>query len=213
MEPISDIIRKYAGLIMGPGIQDGTGPGFGRGMGLGIGRGFGRGMGLGIGRGFRPGIVQDMQQNMDNPDLEKDMAPISKMKGFVTDIEKDTVENDNFRKVLYTGKNMQLVLMSLKSGEDIGEEVHNDTDQFLRVDSGEGKVIINDKEHDIKDGSAFIIPQGSKHNVICTGKKPLKLYSIYCPPHHKDKVIHKLKKDALLDDEHFDGKITEGPSL
>jgi len=133
----------------------------------------------------------------------------SNLKGFVTDIEKDTVKNDNFRKVLYTGKNSQLVLMSLNPGEDIGEEVHKDTDQFFRVDSGKGQVIINDKSHDIKDGFAIVIPQGAKHNVVNTGKEPLKIYSIYSPPHHQKDVVHKTKEEAEADKEHFDGKTTE----
>jgi len=130
-------------------------------------------------------------------------------KGFVTDIETDTKQNDNFRKVLYTGKNSQLVLMSLKPGEDIGEEVHKDTDQFFRVDAGSGKVVINGNESEIKNGSAIVIPQGAKHNVINTGKEDLKLYSIYSPPHHEDGAIHKTKEEAESDKEHFDGKTTE----
>ena len=133
----------------------------------------------------------------------------SEINGFVSDIEKDTINNDNFRKVLYTGKNSQLVLMSLKPGEDIGEEVHDDTDQFFRVDSGSGKIVINDKETKIKNGSAIVIPQGAKHNVINTGKEPLKLYSIYSPPHHQDGIVHKTKEEAESDKEHFDGKTTE----
>jgi mannose-6-phosphate isomerase-like protein (cupin superfamily) len=133
----------------------------------------------------------------------------SNLKGFVTDIEKDTVKNSNFRKILYTGKNSQLVLMSLKPGEDIGEETHKDTDQFFRVDSGKGQVIINDKSHDIKDGFAIVIPQGAKHNVVNTGKEPLKIYSIYSPPHHQKDVVHKTKEEAEADKEHFDGKTTE----
>jgi mannose-6-phosphate isomerase-like protein (cupin superfamily) len=132
-----------------------------------------------------------------------------KKKGFVTDIEKDTVDNDNFRKVLYTGKNCQLVLMALKPGEEIGEEVHKDTDQFFRVDSGSGKVIINGKETTLKNGSAIVVPQGAKHNVINSGKEPLKIYSLYAPPHHKDGTIHKTKEEAESDNEHFDGETTE----
>jgi mannose-6-phosphate isomerase-like protein (cupin superfamily) len=131
------------------------------------------------------------------------------LKGFVTDIEKDTIKNNNFRKVLYTGKNSQLVLMSLKPGEDIGEEIHKDTDQFFRVDAGSGAVIINDVKTRIKNGSAIVIPQGAKHNVINTGKEDLKLYSIYSPPHHADGTIHKTKEEAESSKEHFDGKITE----
>lgn len=130
-------------------------------------------------------------------------------KGFVTDIEKDTVANNNFRKVLYTGGNSQLVLMSLKPGEDIGEETHEDTDQFFRVDKGSGKVIINGKEHKIKDGFAVVVPQGAKHNVINTGKEDLKIYSIYSPAHHRDGVLHKTKEEAEKDNEQFDGKTTE----
>ena len=130
-------------------------------------------------------------------------------KGFVVDIETDTKQNDNFRKVLYTGKNSQLVLMSLKPGEDIGEEVHKDTDQFFRVDAGSGKVVINGNESEIKNGSAIVIPQGAKHNVINTGKNDLKLYSIYSPAHHRFNVVHKTKEEAEKDDEHFDGKTTE----
>jgi mannose-6-phosphate isomerase-like protein (cupin superfamily) len=130
-------------------------------------------------------------------------------KGFVTNIEKDTVENSNFRKVLYTGKNSQLVLMSLKPGEDIGEEIHKDTDQFFRIDSGVGKVVINGTEQDIKNGSAIVIPQGAKHNIINTGKEALKLYSIYSPPHHRFDIVHKTKEEAETDKEHFDGKTSE----
>jgi mannose-6-phosphate isomerase-like protein (cupin superfamily) len=136
-------------------------------------------------------------------------AKASELKGFVTDIEKDTVANSNFRKVLYTGKNSQLVLMSLKPGEEIGEEVHDDTDQFFRVDSGMGVVVINGMETDIKDGFAVVVPQGAKHNVINTGKKDLKLYSIYSPPHHEDGTIHKTKEEAEASKEHYDGKPTE----
>ena len=131
------------------------------------------------------------------------------LKGFVTDIEKDTVKNNNFRKVLYTGKNSQLVLMSLKPGEDIGEEIHKDTDQFFRVDAGTGAVIINGVKTRIKNGSAIVIPQGAKHNVLNTGKEDLKLYSIYSPPHHADGTIHKTKEEAESSKEHFDGKTTE----
>lgn len=133
----------------------------------------------------------------------------SKLKGFIIDIEKSTVDNNNFRKVLYTGKNSQLVLMSLKPGEEIGEEVHKDTDQFFRLESGSGKVVINDKETKIKDGFAIVIPQGAKHNVINTGKDALKLYTVYSPAHHRDGVVHKTKEEAESDKEHFDGKTTE----
>lgn len=133
----------------------------------------------------------------------------SKQKGFVTDIESDTVSNSNFRKVLYTGKTSQLVLMSLNPNEEIGEEVHPNIDQFFRIDDGSGEVVINGTSHAIKNGSAFVIPQGAKHNVIA-GKGGLKLYSLYCPPHHADGTIHKTKADAEKDKEKFDGKVTEG---
>lgn len=139
---------------------------------------------------------------------EKEPQVNSSLKGIVLNIEQETLKNKNFRKVLYTGKNCQLVLMSLRPGEDIGEEVHN-VDQFFRIDQGEGEVVINGKKKKISDGFAFIVPQGAKHNVLNTGKKEMKLYSIYSPAHHKDKTIHKTKEIAMNDDEHFDGKTTE----
>ncbi len=130
------------------------------------------------------------------------------MKGHVSNIEKLALENNNFREVLYTSKNSQLVLMSLVSGEEIGEEVH-DVDQFLRVERGTGKAILNDIPHDIADGSAILVPAGVKHNIINTGADSMKLYTIYTPPHHRDKVIHKTKADAEKDNEHFEGVTTE----
>jgi mannose-6-phosphate isomerase-like protein (cupin superfamily) len=136
-------------------------------------------------------------------------AKASELKGFVTDIEKDTIGNDNFRKVIYTGKNSQLVLMTLKPGEEIGAEIHDDVDQFFRIESGDGKVVINGNESVVKDGFAVVVPQGAKHNVVNTGDKPLKLYTIYSPPHHKDKVVYKTKTLAEASSEHFDGKTTE----
>jgi mannose-6-phosphate isomerase-like protein (cupin superfamily) len=130
-------------------------------------------------------------------------------KGFVSDIEKDTIDNINFRKVLYTGQHSQLVLMSLKPKEDIGEEIH-DVDQFFRIESGKGLVVINDKETLIKNGSAIVVPAGAQHNVINrSDKDDLKLYSIYSPPHHKNGTIHKTKDDAEKDTEHFDGVTSE----
>lgn len=131
------------------------------------------------------------------------------MKGYVVNIEKTTLANDYFRKVLYTAKNCQLVVMSLKAGEDIGEEIHQ-LDQFIRCESGEGKAVLNDVVHKISDGFAIIIPAGVKHNIINTsGDKPLKLYTVYSPPNHRDKVIHKTKKEAEANEEHYDGKTTE----
>ena len=118
-------------------------------------------------------------------------------KGFVANIEKETLNNNNFRKVLYTSKHGQVVVMSLRPSEEIGMEVHETSDQFFRVDSGEGKVIIDGEEAKFSDGFAIVVPSGSEHNVINTSsKKPLKLYTIYMPPHHKDGIIHKTKADA-----------------
>ena len=132
------------------------------------------------------------------------------MKGYVTSIEKDTRENTNFRKVLYTGKNSQLVLMNLKPLEEIGMEVHKDRDQFFRFEEGEGKVVIDGVEHNVKDGDAVIVPAGAKHNIINTSKKlELKLYTIYSPPEHQDGIIRKTKADAMASEEEFDGKTTE----
>ena len=124
------------------------------------------------------------------------------MKGFVENIEKLTLSNDNFRRVLFTGQHTQLVVMSIQPKEDIGMEVHEIVDQFLRIEKGEGEVIINNEKHAIKDGSAIIIPAGTQHNVINTSStEELKLYTLYSPPHHKDKTIHKTKSDALADEE------------
>jgi mannose-6-phosphate isomerase-like protein (cupin superfamily) len=139
---------------------------------------------------------------------EKEPPVNPKLKGFVTNIENETVKNKNFRKVLYTAKNTQLVLMSLKPKEDIGVEVH-DVDQFFRIDAGSGKVVINGIEHKITNGFSIIVPAGAKHNIINDGKEDLKLYSLYCPPHHADGTVHKTKKEALVDKEHFDGTTTE----
>ncbi len=131
------------------------------------------------------------------------------MKGYVTNIEKLSKENDNFRKVLYTDKKSQLVLMSLNAGEEIGEEVH-DVDQFLRIEKGTGTAIISDTSHEVADGSVILVPAGAKHNVINTGPDSMKLYTLYMPPHHKDGKIHKTKTDAEADtDDEFDGKTTE----
>src|SRR5512140_2249899 len=119
------------------------------------------------------------------------------MKGYFTSIEKETLSNSDFRRVLYTGKYSQLVLMSLKPMEEIGMETHNTVDQFFRFEEGEGKVIIDQTEYKVKDGDAVIVPSGAKHNVINTSsKQALKLYTIYSPPEHQDKVIRKTKADA-----------------
>lgn len=128
--------------------------------------------------------------------------------GYIKNIEDLTINNKNFRHVLYTTKHSQLVLMSLKPKQDIGEEIHK-VDQFFRVEKGDGKIIINGKATQISDGTAIIIPSGMKHNIINTGNTELKLYSIYSPPHHKDQIIHKTKQDAINSKEHFDGETTE----
>ena len=131
------------------------------------------------------------------------------MKGFVDNIEKLTTENDHFRKVLYTGQYMQLVLMTLKPGEEIGAEVHEDHDQFFRVEEGSGEVIIDGQSRAIKDDDAVIVPAGARHNVVNNGDQPLKLYTLYGPPEHRDGVVHSTKEQADASDEHFDGKTSE----
>lgn len=133
------------------------------------------------------------------------------MQGYISNIEELTEGNDNFRKVLYTSKYSQLVLMSLKPGEEIGEEVHQDIDQFFRFESGRGKVVIDGVEHEVEDDFAVIVPAGANHNVINTSsEEPLKLYTIYSPPEHKDGIIHQTKEEAMADeDDHFDGKTSE----
>ena len=132
------------------------------------------------------------------------------MKGFKTNIERDALKNRNFREVLYTGKNSQLVLMSLKPKEEIGLETHPENDQFLRFEGGTGRVIVDESKYTVKDGDAVVIPAGAKHNVVNTSAtEELKIYTIYSPPHHKDGIIHKTKEQAESDDEEFDGKTTE----
>lgn len=133
----------------------------------------------------------------------------TKKRGFHSNIEKDTINNTNFRKVLYTGENIQLVLMSLKPNEEIGLETHPNIDQFFRFEGGSGKCIINDSEYVVSNGDVIIIPAGSKHNVINTGKKDLKMYTIYSPPHHKDGIVFKTKSDAENSKEKYNNKTTE----
>jgi mannose-6-phosphate isomerase-like protein (cupin superfamily) len=131
------------------------------------------------------------------------------MKGFVADIERLTEENTDYRRVLYTGKYVQLVLMSLKPGEEIGAEVHEDRDQFFRVEKGSGEVHIEGVRTSVKSDDAIIVPAGARHNVVNTGNEPLRLYTVYGPPEHKDGTIHVTKSDADAHEEHFDGKTTE----
>ena len=131
------------------------------------------------------------------------------MKGFVGDIEEQAEDNSDFRRVVYTGKNLQLVLMSLKPGEDIGEEVHKDRDQFFRVENGKGEVLIDGKRSKIKGDDAVLVPAGARHNIVNTGEKPLRLYTLYGPPEHQDGTVHATKTDAQRMKEHFDGKVSE----
>lgn len=128
------------------------------------------------------------------------------MKGFVANIEKETLENTDYRRVLYTSKNLQLVLMNLQPKEEIGMEIH-ELDQFIRIEQGRATAILDGVTHDLQDDFAIIIPAGTEHNVINTGDKELKLYSIYSPPEHKDGTVVETKTDEV--EEHFDGKTTE----
>ncbi len=132
------------------------------------------------------------------------------MKGFHTNIEKDGVENNNFRKVLYTGKHSQLVLMSLKPLEDIGSEVHPDNDQFFRFEKGSGKCVIDGTEYELKDGDVIVVPAGAEHNIMNTSvTEDLKLYTIYSPAHHKDGIVRATKDEAAANEAEFDGITTE----
>lgn len=132
------------------------------------------------------------------------------MKGYVVNIEKETEENESFRKVLYTAKFSQLVVMSLKPLEEIGEETHT-LDQFIRIEKGTGKAILDDVEHDIADDFAIVVPAGTKHNFVNTSEtEPMKLYTIYSPPEHRDGTVHMTKADAQADTmDEFEGKTTE----
>lgn len=135
----------------------------------------------------------------------------TKKKGFIADISDLTEKNSDFRRVLYTGKNMQLVLMSLKPGEDIGEELHDDVNQFFRIEEGSGEVVINGQNSIVKSDYAILVPAGARHNVRNTGDKPLRFYTLYGPPEHEDKTVHVTKQDAERSKKHFDGKTTESP--
>ena len=130
------------------------------------------------------------------------------MKGYVQDIESIATGNDNFRRVLYTARNCQLVVMSLKPQEDIGAEVHK-LDQFFRVEAGRGEAELDGVRTAIQAGHAVLVPAGTRHNIINTGSEPLKLYTLYAPPNHRDGVVHPTRADAQADTEHFDGRTTE----
>ncbi len=130
------------------------------------------------------------------------------MKGFVKDIESLAVKNEVFRQVLYTAKHCQLVLMALKPHEEIGAEVHT-LDQFFRVEAGAGEAVLDGVRTPIQEGFAVVVPAGTNHNIINTGSVPLKLYTLYAPPNHRDGVVHRTRDEAEADEEHFDGKTTE----
>ncbi len=132
------------------------------------------------------------------------------MKGFKTAIENDALGNTNFREVLYTSKYSQLVLMSLRPGEEIGLETHQSNDQFFRVEKGHGKCLIDGNEYELRDGDAVVVPSGARHNIInLSDTEELKLYTIYSPPHHKDGILRATKEEAEANEAEFDGKTTE----
>ncbi len=130
-------------------------------------------------------------------------------KGYVDNIERATVDNGDFRRVVYTGAHLQLVLMTLQPGEEIGAETHDDRDQFFRIEQGKGEIHIDGVKNEVEDDYGVIVPAGALHNVINTGDAPLRLYSIYGPPEHVDGTVHKTKAEADAAHEHFDGKTTE----
>lgn len=131
------------------------------------------------------------------------------MRGFVGDIEAMTEHNSDFRRVLYTGSQLQLVLMSIQPGEDIGEEVHPDRDQFFRIEDGRGEVTIDGQKTAVKSDFAIVVPAGARHNIRNTGDTPLRLYSLYGPPEHADGTVHVTKAEAMASKEHFTGRTTE----
>jgi mannose-6-phosphate isomerase-like protein (cupin superfamily) len=131
------------------------------------------------------------------------------MNGYIDDIGKAARANDAFRHVIYTGAHLQLVLMTLQPGEEIGEEAHDDGDQFLRIEAGEGDVLIDGTHHNVAGDSAVIVPAGARHNVVNTGTQPLKLYTLYGPPEHRDATLQQDRREADAAHEHFDGKTTE----
>jgi len=131
------------------------------------------------------------------------------MNGYVADIEDLTCTNSDFRQVLYTGKNLQLVLMALKPGQDIGLETHTTHDQFFRIERGKGQVWIDGEKHKVKAGDAMVVPAGAAHNLKNTGKKRMRLYTIYGPPNHRDQLDQRTKAEAVASTEHFEGKTTE----
>jgi len=147
------------------------------------------------------------KQSLDAKELKREVVQVEK-KGFIGNIDQLTIKNTDFRRVIYTAEHCQLVLMSLKPKEEIGEEVHV-PDQFFRVEAGSGEVVLNGVRTAIRAGSAIVVPSGAKHNIINTGDVSLKLYTIYAPPNHQDGVVRHTRKDTENDHEHFDGKTTE----
>lgn len=131
------------------------------------------------------------------------------MKGFIGNIEERTAANRDFRRVIYTGSHVQLVLMTLPPGKDVGEEVHEDNDQFFRVEQGKGEVVIDGKKTKIESGTAIVVPAGARHNITNSGAEPLTMYTLYGPPHHADGTVHHTKEDAARSTEHFAGVTSE----
>ena len=160
-------------------------------------------------RNKRNGLAQwPRKERME--DIDQGGFMTTTKRGFMTDLEKETRSNADFRRVLYTGRFSQLVLMNLKPNEEIGEEVHDTVDQFFRFEEGEGIVVIDGVKHRVRDGSGVIVPSRARHNVINTSSKmDLKLYTIYSPPEHQDKVVRHTKADAVKQPEEYDGKPTE----
>jgi mannose-6-phosphate isomerase-like protein (cupin superfamily) len=159
------------------------------------------------------GVAYLLLQSFDRNEYESGKSSYKNktgavMKGYLQDIESIATKNTDFRRVLYTTKQSQLVLMALKPGEEIGAEVHK-SDQFFRVEEGSGNAVLDGVTTEVHAGFGVVVPGGAKHNIINTGTAPMKLYTIYSPPNHRDGVIHKTRADAEKDNEHFDGKTTE----
>jgi mannose-6-phosphate isomerase-like protein (cupin superfamily) len=135
------------------------------------------------------------------------------MKGYFGNIEELTEENTDFRRVLYSGSKLQLVLMAVPPGSELGGEIHADTDQFFRIEEGKGMVVVDGVNHKVAEGDGIVVPAGAHHNVICTGHDPLKLYTIYGPPHHRDLLVQKTKAEAHPSDEAFDAPTERTPGV
>lgn len=164
---------------------------------------------LGLEHGEVEEYIYGMARDGEETPEEKPKTEPSTKEGHHVNIEEETLNNEDFRRVLYTGENLQLVLMSLKPGEEIGMETHDTIDQFFRFEAGTGTCIINQAEYEVADGDSIIIPAGSEHNIINTGDDELKMYTIYSPPNHQDGVVFATKEEAEGSDEQFDGQTTE----